>query len=77
MDDDDYISHDETIPVKNVLKPNNSIDAHIGEGKEESFYDWVITYDEWNGYYHTPIEEDESTSSLPLKSLFKTRVYVF
>ena len=63
MDDDDYVSHDETIPVKNVLKSNNTIGAHIVEEKEESFYDWVDTYDEWNGYYHTPTEEDESGSS--------------
>ena len=63
MDDNDYVSHDETIPVKNVLEPNNTIGAHIVEGNEDSFYDWVDTYDEWNGYYHTPTEEDESGSS--------------
>ena len=33
MDNDDYVSHDETIPVKNVLKPNIIIGAHIVEGK--------------------------------------------
>ena len=63
MKDDDYISHDETIPVKNVLKSNNTIGAHIVEEKEGLFYDWVDTYDEWNRYYHTPTEEDESGSS--------------
>ena len=35
MDNNDYVSHDETIPVKNVSKPNNTIGAHIVEGKEE------------------------------------------
>ena len=49
MDDDDYISHDKTFLVNNVLKSNNTIGAHIVEEKEESFYDWVDTYDEWNG----------------------------
>ena len=63
MNNDDYVSHDETIPVNNVLEPNNTIDAHIVERKKDSFYDWVDTYDEWNGYYHTPTEEDESGSS--------------
>ena len=33
MDNDDYVSHDETIPVKNKLKPNNTIGACIVEGK--------------------------------------------
>ena len=63
MDDDDYVSNDVTIPVNNVLKSNNTIGARIVEGKEESIYDWVDTYDEWNGYYHTPTEKDESGSS--------------
>ena len=35
----------------------------IVEEKKESIYDWVDTYDEWNGYYHTPTEEDEPGSS--------------
>ena len=48
IEDDDYVSHDETIPVKNVLKPDNTIGAHIVEGNEELFYDWVDKYDEWN-----------------------------
>ena len=63
MDNDDYVSHDETIPANNVLKSNNTIGAHIVVGKEDSFYDWVDTYDELNGYYHTPTEEDEPGSS--------------
>ena len=63
MDNNDYVSHDETIPVKNVSKPNNTISAHIVEGRKESLYDWVDTYDKWNEYYHTSIEEDESGSS--------------
>ena len=63
MNNNDYVSHDETIPVNNALEPNNTIGAHIVEGNEDSFYDWVDTYDEWNGYYHTPTEEDESGSS--------------
>ena len=33
------------------------------EEKEEPFYKWVDTYDEWNGNYHTPTEENESGSS--------------
>ena len=37
------------------------------EGNKGSFYDWVDTYDEWNGYYHTPTEEDESGSSHTLR----------
>ena len=28
MDDNDYVSHDETIPVKNLLETNNTIGAH-------------------------------------------------
>ena len=63
MDNNDYVSHDETILVNNALKPNNNIGAHIVKEKEESFYDLVNTYDEWNGYYHTPTEEDEPDSS--------------
>ena len=63
MDNDDYVSHDETITVNNVSKPNNTIGTHIVEGKEESFCDWVNTYDEWNRYYHTSTEEDKSESS--------------
>ena len=63
MDGDDYISHDESISANNVLKSKNTIGTRIGEEKEESFYDWVDTYDEWNGYYHTPTEENESGSS--------------
>ena len=59
MDDNDYISHDETIPANNTLKFNNTIDAHIVEEKKKSFYDRIDMYDEWNGYYHTTIEEDE------------------
>ena len=62
MDNDD-VSHDETIPVNNALEPNNTIGAYIVEENEDSFYDWVDTYDEWNGYYHTPTEKDESGSS--------------
>ena len=45
------------------------------EEKEESFYDWVDTYDEWNGYYHTPTEEDEPGSSHTFtgdNNIFKT-----
>ena len=61
-DDDNKNSHDETILANNGLKSNNNIGAHIVEEKKESFYDWVDTYDEWNGYYHTPTEEDESES---------------
>ena len=57
------VSHDDTVPVKIALELNNTIGAHIMEGNEDSFYDWVDTYDEWNGYYHTPTEEDESGSS--------------
>ena len=47
MDNND-INHDEIIPVNNALEPNNTIGAHIVEEKEDSFYDWVDTYDEWN-----------------------------
>ena len=43
MNDDDYVSHDKTIPVNNALEPNNTIGAHILEGNEDSFYDWVDT----------------------------------
>ena len=57
MNDNDYVIHDETIPVKNVSKPNNIIGAHIVEGKGESFYDWVDTYNEWNGYYHSLLQQ--------------------
>ena len=39
MDDDNYISHDETIPTNTVLESNDTIGAHIVEEKEESFYD--------------------------------------
>ena len=48
MDNNDYVSHshDETIPVKNILEPNNTIGAHIMEGSEDPFYDWIDTYDE-------------------------------
>ena len=46
MDDDEYVSHDETIPIKNLLEPNNTIGAHIVEGNEDSFNDWIDTYDE-------------------------------
>ena len=49
MDDNYYVSHDETIPVNNVLEPNSTIGAHIVEGNENSCYNWVDTYDEWNG----------------------------
>ena len=63
MNIDDCVSHDETIPVNNALQPNNTIDAHIVKGNEDSFYDWIDTYDKWNGYYHTPTEEDESGST--------------
>ena len=62
MDNND-INHDETIPVNNALEPNNTIGAHIVEGNEYLFYDWVDTYDEWNEYCHTLTEEDESGSS--------------
>ena len=62
-DDDNKNSHDKTILANNGLKSNNNIGAHIVEEKEESFYDWVNTYDEWDGYYHTPTEEDEPVCS--------------
>ena len=62
MDNND-VSHDETIPVNDTLEPNNTIDTHIVEGKEESFYYLVDMYGEWNRYYHTPTEEDEAGSS--------------
>ena len=74
MDNDD-VNHDETVPAKNVLEPNNTIGAQIVEGNKGSFYDWVDTYDEWNGYYHTPTEEDESGSSHTFmgdNNIFKT-----
>ena len=63
MDNDDNVSHFQTISIKNVLKPNNTIGTHIVEREEELFYDWIDTYDEWNEYYHTPTEEDESGRS--------------
>ena len=63
MDANDYASQGETIPAKNVLKSNNTIDAHIVEEKQKLFYDWVDTYDEWNRYYHISTEELESGSS--------------
>ena len=63
MNNNDYVNHDETMPVNNVLEPNNTIGTHIVEGNKDSFYDWVDTYNEWNGYYHTPTEEYESGSS--------------
>ena len=50
MDDDEYVSHDETIPVNNALERINTVGTHIVEGNKDSFYDWVDTYDEWNGY---------------------------
>ena len=75
MDDNDYVSHAEIIPVKNVLEPNNTIGAHIVEGNQDSFYDRVDMYDEWNGYYHTPTQENESGSSHTFtgeNNIFKT-----
>ena len=75
MDNNDCVSHDETIPVKIVLKPNNTIDAYIVEGKEELLYDWVGTYDGWNGYYQTLTEEDKSGRSHTFmgdNNIFKT-----
>ena len=39
------------------------------------FYDWIDTYDEWNGYYHTLTEENESGSSHTFagdNNIFKT-----
>ena len=45
------------------------------ERNGDSFYNWVDTYDEWNGYYHIPIEEDESGSSHTFtgdNNIFKT-----
>ena len=35
MDDDDDVSHVGIIPVKNLLKPNNTIGAHIVEGEKK------------------------------------------
>ena len=61
MDNDD-VNHDETVPAKNILEPNNTISTHVVEGNKDLFYDWIDTYDEWNGYYHTPIEKNESGS---------------
>ena len=58
-DDDDKNSHDKTILANNGLKSNNNIGAPIVEENEESFYEWVDTYDEWTNYYHTLTEEDE------------------
>ena len=75
MNNNNYVSHDETIPVNNALGPNNTIDAHIVEGKKDSFYDWNDTYGEWNRYYHTPTEKDESGSShtfMGNNNIFKT-----
>ena len=63
MDNDDYVNHDETVPTNDVLEQNNTIGAHIVEENDNSFYEWMDTYDEWNGYYHTPTEEYESGSS--------------
>ena len=74
-DDDNKNSHDETILVDNGLKSNNYIGAHIVEEKEESFYDWVDTYNEWNGYYYTPTGKDEPGSSHTFtgdNNIFKT-----
>ena len=75
MDNNDYVNHDETVPANNVLEPNNIIGAHIAKGNGDSFYDWIDTYDEWNGYYHTPTEENESGSSHTFtgdNNIFKT-----
>ena len=30
--------------------------------KEGWFYEWADTHDEWNNYYYTPTEENESGS---------------
>ena len=63
MDNADYVNHGETVPTNNVLEQNNTIGAHIVEGNKNSFYEWMDTYDEWNGYNHGPTEEYESGSS--------------
>ena len=63
VDNDDHVNHGETVPTNDVLEENNTIGAHIVEGNEDSFYEWMDTYDEWNGYYHSPTEEYESGSS--------------
>ena len=63
VDNNGYVNHGETVPTNNVLEQNNTIGAHIVEGNKDSFYEWMDTYDEWNGYYHTPTEEYESGSS--------------
>ena len=62
-DDDDKTSHDNTTLADNGLKFSNTIDAHIVEEKGWWLYEWANTYDEWNNYYHTPIEENEPGSS--------------
>ena len=45
------------------LESNNTLGANIMEEKEGRFYEWADTYDEWNNYYYTPTEENESGSS--------------
>ena len=63
------------VPTKNVMEPYNTIGAYIVEGNKDSFYDWIDTYDKWNGFYHTPTEENESGSSHTFtgdNNIFKT-----
>ena len=72
--DDNQNSHDNTNLANNGLKSNNTIGTHIVEEKEEWFYEWVDTYDEWNDYYYTPTGENEPGSSHPFtgdNSIFK------
>ena len=56
-------NHDNTNLADTGLKSNNILGAHIVKEKEEWFYGWVDTYDEWNNYYHNPTEENEPGSS--------------
>ena len=45
------------------------------KGNKDLFYDLIDTYDEWNGYYHTPTEKNESGSSHTFtgySNIFKT-----
>ena len=62
-DGDNENSHDNTNLTNNGLKSNNTIGAHIVEEKKGWFYERADTYDEWNDYYHTPTEKNETGSS--------------
>ena len=56
-------NHGNTKLANTGLKSNNIFGAHIVEKKERWFYGWADTYDEWNNYYYTLMEENEPGSS--------------